>query len=204
MQQQLPVIAAFDFDGTITHRDTLLAFASFVKGKFKVALDIAYELPRLGSCLFNIDLRQNAKETLLRRFFGGMTLEELQRVGTQFAQGPLNAHVKPAAIQRLKWHQAQHHTCVLVSANLDVFLNPWGKSMGFQHIITSRIAAPDGIVNGKLIGKNVWGPEKARRLVELLGPKENYELYAYGDSRGDADLLALADHAYYRGFTHER
>lgn len=199
--QHLPIIAAFDFDGTITDRDTLLSFASFVKGKFKIAWDILIELPELGTCIFNIDVRQNAKEALLKRFFGGMSIQELQEYGQKFAHGPLAHRLKPQALERLKWHQAQGHTCILISANLDVFLNPWGKMMGFEHIITTRVNAPNGFVNGKLVGKNVWGPEKARRLIELLGPKSGYELYAYGDSRGDRELLALADHPHYRGFS---
>jgi len=202
--QQLPVIAAFDFDGTLSYRDTLLPFAAFVKGNFKMALDVAYELPILTSCLFKIDVRQSAKEALLARFFGGMPIQKLRQFGKQFARGPLPSKLRPEALKCLKWHQDQGHSCVLISANLDVYLEPWGELMGFQHIITSRLDAPNGIVNGKLIGRNVWGPEKAKRLLELLGPKNQYELYVYGDSRGDRDLLALADHSYFRRFIDEK
>jgi phosphatidylglycerophosphatase C len=40
-----------------------------------------------------------------------------------------------------------------------------------------------------------------RRLETLLGPRDGYTLYAYGDSRGDKALLSAADFPFYKKFT---
>lgn len=196
----LPICAAFDFDGTISYRDTLLSFCRFVKGNLTMMNDLALSTPSLLSCLLKSDVRQCAKEALINQFFKDTPIEELENYGKQFAEKKLPQLIKPHALKQLKWHQEQGHRCLLVSANLDVYLKPWGQSVGFHDIITSRVATKNGFVTGKLIGKNVRDKEKVRLLTELLGPKENYILYAYGDSSGDKELLEFADKPFYRQF----
>jgi phosphoserine phosphatase len=43
------------------------------------------------------------------------------------------------------------------------------------------------------ISKNCYGQEKVNRLLEVEPDRKNYYLYAYGDSRGDREMLAFAD-----------
>ena len=50
-----------------------------------------------------------------------------------------------------------------------------------------------GRCRGTLDAPNCRGPEKVNRLLARFGAKPDV-LYAYGDSSGDRDLLALADH----------
>jgi phosphatidylglycerophosphatase C len=51
---------------------------------------------------------------------------------------------------------------------------------------------------GSLVGANCRGPEKERRLREWLDGEGfgSYVLYAYGDSAGDDQMLAMADHPF--------
>jgi phosphatidylglycerophosphatase C len=60
-------------------------------------------------------------------------------------------------------------------------------------LATEMEVGPDGRLTGAIAGANVRGPEKARRLDEWLGGR-GAVVYAYGDSEGDDDLLARADH----------
>jgi phosphatidylglycerophosphatase C len=48
-------------------------------------------------------------------------------------------------------------------------------------------------LTGRLDGLNVRASQKALRLAEILGPGP-VELWAYGDSAGDREMLAMADH----------
>jgi phosphoserine phosphatase len=72
--------------------------------------------------------------------------------------------------------------------------------MRFDACLSSRLSLDaQGCVTGKLLGSNCWGIEKVARLQDWLQrPRNTYTLYAYGDSRGDLELLAAADHPYYR------
>lgn len=128
-------------------------------------------------------------------------MEEVQKLGKHFAEGPLKTCLKPQALERLHWHKNEGHTTVLISANLSFYLVPWGQSQGFSHIIASELAVDNQQrVTGKLSGPNCYGQEKVVRLQKLLGPKSNYILYAYGDSPGDKELLELADFPFFRTF----
>jgi phosphatidylglycerophosphatase C len=195
----LPVIAAFDFDGTLSYKDALLPFLYYVRGPMQTVYNLALELPRLVAFPLGLNSRQSVKEGLITRFLGGMPIKEANQWGKSFADTRLNQLVKPEGFQRIKWHLDQNHRCVLISAGLDLYLDPWGKQTGFNDIITSNCEVnAQGFLTGHLSGKNCWGEEKTRRLEELLGPRSNYILYAYGNSRGDQELLDSADYSYYR------
>lgn len=199
-ENELNTIAAFDFDGTLTTRDSLLPFFFFVAGPFKTLLRIALGLPALIAFQLGIKTRQEVKEFFLTRFFGGLSSVELHHLGEDFAKGYLQKMVLPHCMQQIKWHQERGHRCILVSASIETYLGPWARDAGFDDLICSQLKFDSlGNATGTLDGLNCWGPEKARRLTQLLGPKGTYRLYAYGDSRGDQELLALADYPYYKG-----
>lgn len=198
---QEKIVAAFDFDGTLTYGDTLLPFLSFVRGPAQTCGSLIRAAPALLACLFSVNYRQQAKEAILKKTIAGMGIEEARQYGEKFALGPLLVKIRPEAMQKLHWHKQEGHRCLLISANLDVYLEPWASNAGFHDLICSKVEADKkGKLTGKLIGLNCWGPEKTRRLLQLLGPKENYVLYAYGDSKGDRPMLDLADYPFYRRF----
>lgn len=198
--QQKPVVAAFDFDGTITSRDTLLPFLIFSAGTGPAFRKLTKLCPDLLGYVFNIVSRQSIKEKVLKRFFGGMPMSQLCELGEAFARSDiLKKLVHRNALKRIEWHRRQKHRCVLISASIDAYLMPWCKILGFDDLVCSKMQVDQyGIVTGNLEGKNCWGPEKSHRIQELLGPKENYTLYVYGDSKGDKELLEMADHPYFR------
>jgi HAD superfamily phosphoserine phosphatase-like hydrolase len=88
---------------------------------------------------------------------------------------------------------------VVISASLDLYVRPWAINAGFDDVLATHLQTHEaGLVSGKLAGANCFGIEKVRRLQALLGDRDGYTLYAYGDSRGDRELLSSADYAYYR------
>lgn len=196
------VIAAFDFDGTLTYRDTFIPFLLSCTSTTRFCLHMAQALPQLVlSYATQENYRQACKECLLTQFFRGTSLHSLQRAADHFANTTLKNKIRPEALQCLQWHQGQKHRCVLVSANLEIYLAPWAKTAGFDAVIASQLACnAAGNLTGKLQGLNCRGAEKTRRLQEVFGPKSQYTLYAYGDSAGDAELLTLADFPFYRQF----
>jgi HAD superfamily phosphoserine phosphatase-like hydrolase len=93
---------------------------------------------------------------------------------------------------------------VVISASIEHYVAPWAYAAGFDDVIATCLALDgDGRVTGHYAGENCYGAEKERRLRALLGAREDFEIYAYGDSRGDRELLTLADHAWYRDMPHE-
>jgi phosphatidylglycerophosphatase C len=195
------IVAAFDFDGTMTPHDTLLSFLFFAFGRGNSCLKLLRILPQLAGFPLGLKSRKEAKEIILTAFLKGLPLSLVEKQAALFAEGPLFKLIKPEAWQRYQWHRAQGHTSVLISANLSLYLAPWAKLAGFDHVLASEIeVTPDQILTGLLQGENCWGEEKVRRLTTLFGAKKGYLLYVYGDSRGDQALLKIADYPYYRTF----
>ncbi|MEC7838619.1 MAG: HAD family hydrolase [Chlamydiota bacterium] len=193
------IIAAFDFDGTISYRDTLTSFLFFTSGYLRSTLYLTIELPYLLGFLIGWIPRQTAKERILSRFFKGKSINEMQSFGEAFAKESLPKHIRPEALKRIRWHQNQGHSCFLISASIDTYLVPWATSVGFQSVLSSTLETnAEGKITGKLSGLNCWGPEKVRRLEELIGSRTSKTIYAYGDSRGDKELLDYSDHAFYQ------
>jgi phosphatidylglycerophosphatase C len=202
LQSNKPVVAAFDFDGTLTHRDTLFPFLLQVAGPLKFSIKFLSLLPTLT--LYALGMMKNdiAKIKVLQRFLADMDMAALQQQALQFAENKLPSLLRSEAMQRLAWHQEQGHRCVVVSASLEIYLRPWASKVGFSDILGSKLTLQaDGTTSGNLQGENCFGPEKMHRLQALLGRRDEYILYAYGDSRGDKELLSAADYPYYKKFT---
>lgn len=198
-QNKSQVIAAFDFDGTISYSDTAIYFLFFTSGYFKTFFLLIKKLPILLSFVFGKSSRQETKESVFQTFFQGKSIDEMKKMGENFAKTKLSRHIKPGAIEQIKEHLTKGHRLVLISASIDVYLEPWAKTIGFSDVLASRFEIDkSGKISGKLLGLNCRREEKVRRLQELVGPLESYEIYAYGDSEGDKELLAVADHAFYR------
>jgi phosphatidylglycerophosphatase C len=201
MAKKPAAVAAFDFDGTISYSDTLASFILFSVGFKRFVLNMLPLLPLFAAYLVGKRSRQQTKEKVLSRFFRGEPLSKLRELGEKFASSPqgLLKHIKPEALERIAWHRARGDRCILISANLEIYLEPWAKAHGFEATIASLLEGDEnGCFTGKLLGLNCRNHEKVRRLEEHAGPKMGYTLYAYGDSDGDKELLAAADYPFYR------
>jgi phosphatidylglycerophosphatase C len=142
-----------------------------------------------------------AKERVFVRCFAGMEMQALQQEGERFAALVLPGLLRQEALQCMEWHKQQGHRCVAISASLELYVRPWAEKAGFDDVIATQLETlPDGRISGRLAGANCYGAEKVRRLQALLGTTDGYTLYAYGDSRGDRELLSSADYAYFRQF----
>lgn len=203
--QALPVVAAFDFDGTLTYTDSFLPFLHAVAGSPRFARYMAELTPALLAYKRGRLSNDEAKQRVLTRFLANQEFTFLEQAAQHFVQRRLPYLLRRRALQRLAWHQQQNHRCVLVSASLELYLKPWAAGVGITEVLGSCLELTStGQVTGRLLGKNCHSEEKIRRLAELLGERSGYRLYAYGDSVGDQALLEYADYAYFRLFPNEK
>lgn len=192
------VVAFFDFDGTLTHGDSLLPFLRMVRGTPRFALDMLAVSPHLAAYVFRLMRNDVAKEVLLRQALRGMPISLLRDFGQYFARNVIPGMLRKDMVHRLEDHKAKGHCCVLVSASLDVYLSPWVGMAGFDWCIASSLDVDHGDrVTGKLNGGNCHGDEKLRRIRLLLEKIGIPQLtYGYGDSRGDLPMLKMVDHGF--------
>jgi len=193
------VIAAFDFDGTIIKRDSLPLFILFAASFQQLLLGSIRMSPFLLLLKLKLIPNARAKERLLGIFFAGLHLNEFNLLSERFISR-IEKMVNPLALEKIKWHQQMQHEVVIISASAENWIRPWAKKNGIDIVLATRLQVTDDLVTGKLLSENCLGTEKVNRLLDKYPRREDYILYAYGDSNGDKELLELADHAFYRCF----
>lgn len=192
-------VAAFDFDGTITTSDSLRDFVRDTVGTASMLGGALGTAPWLAGALIGICERGATKARFLSATLGGRTRRELEAAARQYATGRLLELIRPEMTARIQEHKRRGHRLVLVSASPALYLDSWAEHAGFDAVIATGLEFRDGRFSGRLATPNCWGPEKARRLQQWFAGDRPRVLFAYGDSRGDTEMLALADHSWLRG-----
>lgn len=189
-------IAAFDFDGTLTVRDSLVPFLRRVAGGAGLARACVAEVRALYRDMKG-GQREEGKERVLQRVFRGESVAGVEELAVSFAEERRDL-LRPQMFRRVEWHRAQEHELIIISASLHVYLEHVARVLGFDHVIAVELETENGLYTGHMRGPNVRAQEKANRLLAWLDGAEA-EIWAYGDSRGDKELLELADHALFVG-----
>ena len=187
------VIVAFDFDGTITTKDTLFDFLTFYYGRNKLMLGLIVLFPFLFA--YKIGLLNNSvvKEKLISYFFRGEEIKKFTLKCEAYAER-ISQIYKDETLDKIKWHTQQGHKLVIVSASMMNWIQPWAISFGFYKVIATELEVIDNKLTGKFASKNCYGQEKVNRLLNEFPDRKNYILYAYGDSNGDKQMLELSDY----------
>ena len=188
-----PVVAAFDVDGTLTTGDCVTPFLRRAAGTRLWTTLLRHPLA-LGAAAARRD-RDRLKE-LACSALRGIESTEIEHLGEAFAREVGAGRLRDDTVARLRRHRELGHTVILASASLDPYLLPLGRSLGVDAVVCTVLErGRDGRLTGRLVGANCRGAEKARRVRGWLREHDlaDAELWAYGDSSGDDELLALAD-----------
>lgn len=193
-------IAFFDFDGTLTTRDTLLEFIRFSRGDLRFFLGFLINSPWLVALKLKLISNQAAKERILSWFFRNRPLASFQADCDRFAAIVVPRLLRPKGVHEIALLQEKGVEVVIVSASPGDWIGPWTQSLGIGLIATKLQVRSDSKLTGKIAGKNCHGHEKVRRIREEF-PADDFEIrYAYGDSGADRPMLALAHHAFMKPF----
>ncbi|MEN5061004.1 HAD family hydrolase [Luteimonas sp. TWI1416] len=191
-------LALFDFDGTITTKETFADFIHFAvppvrlgMGKVLLApLVIGYRTGRVSGNLM--------RGSAVRIGLAGMPVDRAQALGRRFADEVLLGLQRPNVMSRIEWHKARGDRVVVVSGALELYLAPWCERHGLE-LICSRLEVREGRLTGSYAGNQCVADEKARRVRETIDTSLYEEIYAYGDTSDDFAMLRLAKHADFRG-----
>ena len=193
------MIAFFDFDGTVTNRDTFLEFIRFVKGDLSFFLGFLVHSPLLILYKMQIVPNQRAKEIMLKYFFGGMPAGEFNRHCDNFMKERLPALIRHKAQKEIEKLRNGGADVVIVSASPENWLHKWCDAAGLKCIAT-KLAVRNDKITGKIDGLNCHGEEKVRRIYNEFSLENYTAIYAYGDTPGDRHMLSIANYRFYKPF----
>lgn len=193
-------IAFFDFDGTVTCSDTMFAFFKYAVGPFRYFFFFLLLSPVFALYKLRLLPGQKAKELSLTFLFRGWKKERLENFGRDFCREKMPELIRPVAMKKIRWHKRMGHEVYIVSASAGEWLEPWCLENELPVLCTRLLYDESGTFTGKIAGRNNNGPEKERRIREALDLSIYQTIYAYGDTAGDREMMALARIAYFKTF----
>jgi phosphatidylglycerophosphatase C len=192
-------IAFFDFDGTITTKDSLLEFIKFTKGNLAFRIGFLRNLHFLIAYKIKLIPNQLAKEKVLAHFFGNTPVAQFQEKCDAFSMEIIPGLIRPGAMEEITKLQQQGVHIVIVSASPENWIRQWTGTINAD-LLATKLEVHNHTITGKIAGINCHGEEKVRRIKEQYTLTNYSTIYAYGDTSGDKPMLALAQHSHMKPF----
>lgn len=199
MNENIKSLALFDFDGTLTTKDTFLLFIRFYHGPLKFFWGILVNAINFFKYFSGKISANELKDTILTFFFSGEDIQIFKNKAELFSTNGVPKIIDPKAFRKLVKHINHGDDVAIVSASPEVWIKPWAQNFDIE-VIATKLNVKEGKITGKIEGKNCKGLEKAQRIKEIYDLNSYDYIYAYGDSSGDKEMLELATHKFYRKF----
>lgn len=188
-------IALFDFDGTLTTKDTFILFGIHCFGVSGFLKHILKTSPWLVSWKLGFIKSSEAKERLFKSMFKGFPYERFRELCVDFVS-KIDSNIRDDTVLLLKNHINQGHRTCIVSASIEDWIIPWAQKNGVSDVIATNVElSKDGIkLTGCFKSNNCLGEEKVKRIKERFPNFNNLESWAYGNSRSDIPMLNISSH----------
>lgn len=190
--------ALFDFDGTLIRGDSIVRFVRYARAK---GLTGAGGLVRAALWAAAYGLRLATAERAKREslsFLAGRAQDEVEALGRAFCREELIPRLYPLGVEELRKRHAEGAEVLLITASPAFYLEALKEELPIRRVIGTRLHVENGVYTGLIAGENCRGVQKPLRLAEDLaahGDMVDYAAsWAYGDSAGDAPMLALCAH----------
>lgn len=196
-------IYCFDFDGTLTTSDTLLEFIKYAKGTSRFLMVFLMYSPLLVLMKLHLYPNWKAKQQIFAHLFAGMRIEKFDALCRSFAEESQHL-LRPKGITLMHEALVAGAQVFIVSASIDNWVRPFFdiRNLKGVQVLGTQIEVEDGKLTGRFKSNNCYGKEKVHRITEVLKSFERseYEIEAFGDSRGDKEMLAFADKGHFKPF----
>lgn len=193
------ILSVFDFDGTLTYHDSFIPFLKFAFGRRKFARRIIKMVFPTLRCFRRKLTRDELKEVLIKTFLTDIKEEWLKEKAEAFCKAYWTKLMRPAGLLAVAEEINRHAEVTICSASPAMVLQPFADRLGIK-LIGTTLEVVDGVLTGKIIGNNCRCGEKIKRLERVYGDLTQYHLRAWGDSRGDHELLYAAQDPHWRYF----
>lgn len=191
----------FDFDGTITNKDSLLHFLAFSRNWFQILLGYLFILPYVVLMKLKLYSNGKAKSKLFSFHFKGMPLDEFNNLCISYSQNHLPGIIKTSFINYITALKKENKdlNIVVVSASFKSYLKHWSNKMGFD-LLSTELEVKNNRMTGSFATKNCYGIEKVNRIKAVYDLSVYKKISVFGDSRGDKEMLLLGDKSFYNYF----
>ena len=195
--QEPKTLALFDFDGTLYPHDSFTGFIFYALRKRHIVKRGLQILPWIQAYYLNLYPAHRMRPKLYASMFKESNAEEILQLAQEYA-ATLITKLDPALFNQLKQHQQLDHNVVLVSASVDLYLKPVCRYLNID-LICSEVEIKAGKMTGFYQTSDCSNEQKKIRILEKYNLENYAEIYAYGNSEEDEEMLSLATYPYMVG-----
>lgn len=186
-------IAAFDLDHTLIRRDLVVPFLRHVAGDVR----LLRAMSRASTARAVLRRDRHAVKAAATTALTGIALPVIDTSARMIASAATTRFLHPLTAEIWRAEGEAGSKRIIVSASYEPYVSHIGEHLAADAVLATELEVVDGHATGKLAGVNCRGPEKVRRLQELLSrwglERDSVAIAAWGDSAGDRDMLAWAD-----------
>lgn len=199
-QEQKKRVYAFDFDGTLTTKDTLLEIIRFSCGTKRLLWGAMIYMPMLMLMKLKLYPNWKAKQKVFSFFFKGMSISDFNKTCKDFALFNRKL-LRPQGLDMIRKAINEGSRVIIVSASIDNWVRPFFSEFGDKILVAcTQIDVRNDKLTGKFLTMNCYGREKVKRIERAFPYRKSYELIAFGDTEGDKAMLDYADKGYFKPF----
>ena len=195
-------LVVFDFDGTITTKDTFALFLRYYAGVGVWLKNVILLLPVFIRYKLGLIDRHRVKAAVIYRFFKDEPASKVEERAAEFARSVIPALIRPKAQLCFNEKKADLESLYICSASIAPYLRHWGQQQGLplHQILAVELENDSGTLTGRIEGYNVWGENKVRRIEDAFRSGKVKIKEAYGDTRGDKEMLNAAEASFFKPF----
>ena len=188
----------FDFDGTLTYKDTMFLFLKFYNPA-KYSFQFLKHVPLFVLLKLKLANAEAVKKSFISSILEGESKYQIEKKAKLFFEENYPSLFRENALDFINNINRENTESYIVSASLDIWVKPFAEKFDMK-LLATNAEFLDDIFTGKFIGKNCNKDEKVSRIEAELGDKKFDKIIAFGDTSGDKPMFKFANESHYRFF----
>ncbi|EFK35992.1 MULTISPECIES: HAD family hydrolase [Chryseobacterium] len=188
----------FDFDGTLTYKDTMFMYLKFYDST-KYRIQFLRHVPLFILLKLKLAETEKVKKSFIGSILKGQSQEKIEQKSKQFFEQHYPKIVRENALDFIKNIDRNNTQSLLVTASLDIWVKPFAEELKME-LVSTRAEFKNGVFTGNFVGKNCNGKEKLIRIKEEINDSKYDKIIAFGDTSGDRPMLKWANEGHYQFF----
>ena len=188
----------FDFDGTLTYKDTMFLYLKFYNSA-KFNFQFLKHIPLFILLKLKLANAEKVKKSFISSILKGQSKTKIVEKSQQFFEEHYPEIIRENAIEFIQNIDREHTESYLVTASLDIWVKPFAEKFK-MNLLATRAEFKNEIFTGNFVGNNCNGGEKVHRIKEALQGKKFDKTIAFGDTSGDKEMLEWANESHFEFF----
>lgn len=188
----------FDFDGTLTTKDTMFLFFKFYNAR-KFRIQFLKYIPLFIFMKLKLLNVEKVKKSFVASILKGESRGNLEKKAQLFFEAFYPDIIRPNANDFLQKIDTENTDMIMVTASLDIWTKPFAEHWNMK-LLATKAKYTNDVFTGKFETPNCNGKEKIVRIKTEIKDKKYDKIIAFGDTMGDRPMLEWANEGHYRFF----